>query len=428
MNGLPQAARCEPPGRRRVPDADFARRAAHPLPVWRTRDRKTIVLFWFLVGLSGLLAAIIYAAIIGALLGNIGDSVNQLSLFWSWSKFIHAVSPAARIYDPHALYVFERHVISAHAAYLPFAYPPTLLLLLWPLALPPPAVGLLLWLGVSLASYVWACWHRPWGRLIALAGLMVPSTVAALYYGQISLLVAAFVIGGCRLVGRRPILAGVLFGLAAVKPQFGLLIPIALVSARQWRSIVAAVATVLLSVLVSSMAFGWTAWIRLPDAMKGLSRYIARSPQLARSDPTVTAAFTVLGIGQATTDAVQLMVAGCAAVAIWICFRRGFTPLATAALVVGSILATPYALFYDLPLMSYAVLAVIIERHRSHDPFGTGEIGVLILTVALPVLIVFNPLRVPWGAAILALFLVLILRRIAVTGEGAWRPDRGAAP
>ncbi len=44
-------------------------------------------------------------------------------------------------------------------------------------------------------------------------------------------------IGACRLLGRRPVLAGVLFGLAAVKPQLGLLVPVALISARQWRSV-----------------------------------------------------------------------------------------------------------------------------------------------------------------------------------------------
>jgi alpha-1,2-mannosyltransferase len=402
-----------------IPSLRTGPRGGHRLPVWHMRDRKTRVALRALVAVFVLLALVIYAAIAGEMLGHVADDVNRLSLFWGWSRFLHAVSPAVRIYNPHVLYAFEHDVVSAQAVYLPFAYPPSLLLLIWPLALLPPVASLLLWLGANLACYTWACWHRPWGPRIAMAGLVAPSTLAAMYYGQVSLLVAAFVIGGCRLAGRRPILAGVLFGLAAVKPQFGLLIPIALASARQWRSVVAAVTTVALAAIASGIAFGWATWARWPSALTGLSRYIAHNPQLARSDPTLRAVFSVLGVGPVLSNAAQLGAASCVAVAIWFCFRRGFNPLATAALMVGAILTTPYALFYDLPIVSYAVLAVIIERHQSRDPFGTGEFIALILVVALPVLIVFNPVQVPWGGAVLALFFGFILRRIAATNGAA---------
>lgn len=386
---------------------------------WGTRDRKTRLLFWSLVAALSVLALMVYAAIIEEMLGDIKPCVNTLALFWSWSKFIHVISPAALIYDPHALNTFERGAISAHAMDLPFAYPPSLLLLIWPLGLLPPVPALLLWLGVSAILYAWACWYRPWGPMIAMLGLAMPSTLAALYCGQVSLLIAAFMIGGCRLVGRRPILAGVLLGLATVKPQFGLLVPVALVSARQWRSAIAAATTVLLTVLVSGLAFGWTTWRRLPSAMIGLSKFAARFPQFLRVSPTVTAVLRVYGAGPALTEAAQLSAAACSAVAIWICFRRGFTPLAVAALMVGAFFTTPYAVFYDLPMVSYAVLAVVVERHQSREPFWAGEIFILILVAVLPVLIIANPLEVPWGVTALVLFFGLILRRIATTRRHA---------
>ena len=41
---------------------------------------------------------------------------------------------------------------------------------------------------------------------------------------------------------RRPLIAGILFGLMAYKPQFGLMIPIALAAGGYWRSFSAAAA------------------------------------------------------------------------------------------------------------------------------------------------------------------------------------------
>ena len=226
---------------------------------------------------------------------------------------------------------------------------------------------------------------------------------------------APFVIGGCRLAGRRPILAGLLFGLAAVKPQFGLLIPIALVSARQWRTVIAAATTVGLTAIASGMAFGWATWGRLPSAMTGLSQLMARQTWRDGLSPSVTSGLRLLGAGPVVVDAGQLAASVGAAVAIWVCFRRGFSPLGTAALLVGAVLVTPYAWFYDLPMVSYAVLVVVIDRHQSREPFGTAELAVLILSVALPLLIVAGPPWVPWGIAVLPLLFMAILRRIAAT-------------
>ncbi|MGH7043840.1 MAG: glycosyltransferase family 87 protein, partial [Acetobacteraceae bacterium] len=268
-----------------------------------------------------------------------------------------------------------------------------------------------------LALYVWACWQRPWGGRVALLGLVAPSTLAAVFYTETSLLVAALMIGGCRLVGRRPVLAGVLFGLLAFKPQFGVLIPVALVSARQWRSVIAAGATVVLSVIASGMIFGWATWARLPGALADVSRLVAGLPRVTQFSPTVTAGLRMLGAGPLLTDVVQFGAAAIAAIAVWLCFHRGVTALAAAALMVGAFLATPYAFFYDLTLVSYAVLAIVIERHRSRDSFATWEILVLILAIALPLLFLFNPLRVPWGIVVLPLLFGLILRRSARTGD-----------
>jgi alpha-1,2-mannosyltransferase len=306
-----------------------------------------------------------------------------------------------------------------HGAPLPFAYPPSMRLLIWPLALMPPVAALLLWLGVSLVLYLWACWHRPWGRWIAIAGLVAPSTLAAQLCAQTPLMAANLMIGGCRLAGRRPILAGLLFRLlAAVKPQFGLLLPVALVSLKQWRSIAAAGATFGVTAAAGIAAFGWTAWASFPTAMLDLSRLVARDAGFDSGSPTVIEGLRLLGFRQAQAEVGQLVAAVCTAIVIWVCCRRGPMALALAAVMVGAFLVTPYASAYDLPLASYRVLAVVIERHKSNVPFKTVELFILILVMALPVVMMFHPLHVPWGAIALASLLALIVRSVLLLPPG----------
>jgi len=95
---------------------------------------------------------------------------------------------------------------------------------------------------------------------IPLSDCIRPPAVICLATGQTGLLASAFVVGGFGLVTIRPVLSGILFGLASFKPQPGILIPIALISARLWRTAFVAGMTVMLLVTASGIAFGWSIW------------------------------------------------------------------------------------------------------------------------------------------------------------------------
>jgi hypothetical protein len=127
------------------------------------------------------LALVMHVALVSAFLGDPTAHVNRLGSFWSWSRFLHIVPTASLIYDPRVLYAVLRNHVSAHSHYLPFAYPPTFLLLIWPLAMTSPQVSLPLWLGSGLLLYAWACWERTQPLLGGFVILAAPSTVAALY-------------------------------------------------------------------------------------------------------------------------------------------------------------------------------------------------------------------------------------------------------
>jgi len=78
--------------------------------------------------------------------------------------------------------------------------------------------------------------------------------------GQKGLLSAALLGGALAVLDRRPIVAGFLFGLLAYKPQFGLMIPLALAAGGHWRSFAAAAATIALLAVGAPAAFGPDVW------------------------------------------------------------------------------------------------------------------------------------------------------------------------
>ena len=339
----------------------------------------------------------------------------QLYLFWTWSKFLHE-NAVSLIYHPHFLYAFDRSHFPPWPFNLPFAYPPSILLLVWPLAAASPVNGTLVWLAIGLAAFMWASWQRGRGVLWSTATVafaaIAPSTMVALAWGQVSLLVSALLIGGWRLIDRRPILSGVLFGLASIKPQLGILVPVALVSAGYWRTTISATVTVGLTILASGSAFGWSNWTGLPAALLSLSHVIGASTIFDGNCPTVTAALRMTGVGTFVTTAAQAIATTGAVVSVWLAFRDGAKPLPVALLMTGTFLATPYAVFYDLPLLSYAVALVVADRWDKTGHFANLEIVVLLLSVALPLLILFRIWNAPWGAIVPVALFVTILRAI----------------
>src|SRR5436309_2254785 len=67
-----------------------------------------------------------------------------------------------------------------------------------------------------------------------------PAVFVNLGHGHNGFLTAALLGGALVLLDRRPIVAGVLFGLMAYKPQFGLMIPLVLIATGRWRAFAAA--------------------------------------------------------------------------------------------------------------------------------------------------------------------------------------------
>ncbi|WP_164076627.1 glycosyltransferase 87 family protein, partial [Stenotrophomonas maltophilia] len=75
---------------------------------------------------------------------------------------------------------------------------------------------------------------------VTMVAIGFPAVLVTLGHGHNSFLSAGLIGFGLVLLARRPALAGVLIGLLAFKPQFGLVLPVVLVLGGHWRAALSA--------------------------------------------------------------------------------------------------------------------------------------------------------------------------------------------
>lgn len=245
-----------------------------------------------------------------------------------------------------------------------WGYPPFTLPLFWPLAQLPYFWALAVWTFGLLA--IFSCIvvsqaareNRPYA-LVAL--ILAPACLINILGGQNGFLSASLLIGGALSIDRRPLLAGVLFGLLTFKPHLGLVIPFALLALRAWRVIAAATLTALVLVAISIAMLGIEPWRQYLGVTSAFQLLLIENFDgfYTIMMASILAGARTFGIPFPIAMAVQVAIAlPVLAAACW-AVRRTTDPLRrTAVLVCAVPLVTPYAFNYDLT----AIAAVIVWR------------------------------------------------------------------
>ena len=205
-----------------------------------------------------------------------------------------------------------------------------------------------------------------------------------------------------------------LFGLLAYKPQFGVVLPVALLAGLYWRAIIAAAATVAAMTLATLAAFGPATWLAFRDSL-AFTRTVVLE-QGSTGWEKIQSAFSAVrmwggGIGAAyavQTAVTLLVLAGLA----WLWARRGADwRLRAAAVLPAALLTTPYCLDYDMMLLGPAL--ALLVAHGLARGFAPWERTVLAAVWCAPLLarMVAAVTLVPLGLlSMLALFGLVLAR------------------
>ena len=363
-------------------------------------------------------------------------------------------------FDPPQQFAREQAIFGAATQFYGWHYPPYFLFVAAPLALLPYGLALAVWQGVTLGLYLlvmwaivassfrgaqsaspesivtelkeqapqpdlWQSWlWIPDSRFAAsgmtaewlLLALAFPAVLINIGHGQNGFLTAALLGGALVALDRRPLLAGILFGLLVYKPQYGLLLPIVLGISGRWKCFGAAAATVAVLTIATTLTFGASVWSAFLD-----STHFTRTVVLEQGNTGWYKIQSVFAWARMWGAPIPLayVVQGIATVALatalaWLWRSAAPYPLKAAALCLATILATPYSFDYDMMVLAPAIAFLAVDGFvRGFGPWEKTLLAALWL-VPLIARSVAHVTLVPLGVpAMLAMF-VLILRRSEV--------------
>ncbi len=393
------------------------------MPELRKPDR----LFPVLVALCVLLPALVYLGkgvvenllVAGTGLENIAGTVagSDFVAFYAAGQVTNE-SGAAASYDEsrhHAAIV----AIAGSELNMTWLYPPTILLIVAPLAALPFLPAMWIWVTMQIGVMAAAIWRiAPHPATPALA-LLFPGVAHNTFAGQNGTLTAALIGFGMWALPTRPWLAGLFFGLISYKPHLALLIPICLLAGRHFRALAAMIVTGIGLALLGLAVFGFDAWLTFAvqisggvDADSVRDLRWSRMPSVMMALHHATAAY-----GLAATIQGLVALFSVAAVA-WIWWRSDDIALRAMALCAGTFLSTPWIYDYDLAMFVVPLAFLAWQaRLRGLNP-ETSAVLALIWVGPLLVLILPHALDQQLGplfaAAVLAYALVRAARPATV--------------
>jgi len=271
--------------------------------------------------------------------------------------------------EPYDLPVHLANMKAAFGQDCRFAwhYPPVFLLPAAAMALMEPQPAYLLWTALSLALFALAMRVAAGRTDVAFVALAHPLVLSNLAYGQNGLFTASLLTLGAVLVDRRPLLAGLCFGLLAYKPHFAVLAPLLLLVTGRRDCLAACLSTVLTLCLASLALFGTGPWVSFFATLGDTNRIILQSAAAGLDlNASAFGAVRLLGGSMAAAWAAQALVAVLALGLACQAWRRLTDPaLRAAVLVAVAPLLSPYLPVYDLAPVVPATLLLAMVAYRA---------------------------------------------------------------
>ena len=293
-------------------------------------------------------------------------------------------------------------------------YPPSFLFVAETLARLPYGWSFAIWIGVSLGLYglaIGAVARRYSAMIVAFAA---PWTLACAIVGQNGFLTASLFGLALVTLEKRPRLSGLLLALLTYKPQFGLLIPLALAMDGRWRTMAFAVAGAVVLIGLSSAAFG-------PDTLTAFVQGLPHTTQTLVTNggvgwaklQSVYGLTRALGGSDGIGWAAQCVMTLTAAILVAVTWRsQAPFNLKAATLTAAAALSTPYIFVYDMPLLAVAV--AFLYRQRRFDRWDYSALALASLTVALGS--IFST-AIPLGIFASLMIAATALRQVAENSE-----------
>lgn len=301
-----------------------------------------------------------YAVVVTVWLSD-GYETVDFTAFWA-ASWLALNDAAGGVFDTAKIAQAQAVVFPDGGYVYRWLYPPIFLFFVLPLALMPYAVSYCAWTLSTLCGYGWALSKFVAVRWMVPALLAFPGTLMNLLTGQNGLLLASLFTAAAWNLERRPIAAGVFIGLITVKPQFGILWPIALLCGGHWRALAAAAFTTVALALGAAIAFGGELWVDFARQIAMIQQGLDGGQVSWIKIPTFYGGARLFGLDQGTAYIIHFSLASAVTVAMcWLWSRQTPMSLRIASLTVASLLVLPRLLVYDSALLLLPLVLLVRE-------------------------------------------------------------------
>lgn len=337
---------------------------------------------------------------------------TDFSNVYAAGTYVREGTPA-RAYVPAAQHAREQAIFGADTPFFGWHYPPFFLLIAGALAALPYLWALLAYQLVTLALYARAQWQLLPQPLALVAAIAFPAVLVNFTHGHNGFLTATLLGMGLLWLPTRPVLAGIALGLLAYKPQFGLLIPLALLAGMHGRAFASASLTVGVLAAAVTVLYGPGIWQAFVDSLPFTRDVVLEQGGTGfHKLPTIFAWVRLWGGSIDQAYAAQGLVQLVAALFVWRAWRSTQShEIKAAGLIVACLLSTPYMLDYDL--MALAPALALWVRAGLRDGFAPYEKSALVFAFIMPLFarMVAQHALLPVGVWSLLLLGVLLVKR-----------------
>ncbi|MBB2932736.1 glycosyltransferase family 87 protein [Paraburkholderia silvatlantica] len=356
---------------------------------------------------------------------NISPPGWDFAVFWS-ASWLALHGPAANVFNTALIehLALPLQNILPSQLVTPWTYPPTFLLVVLPAAWLPFQISYLVYLFAGIALAFLACTRiLPPARSFSwwMPIVAFPASWIVAHAGQNSFLTFGLLGLGITCLETRPRLAGILFGLLAIKPQLGVVIPVALLVSRNWRAFASAALTVGMFCGLAGLVLGLDTFARFAQALPAFNQFVVQhSDHWPHGISTVFGAARHFGMALPVAYGLHAVVAVLATcVVVWLWAARASFELRAAALVLATLLVPTYLMPYDLLLLGLPILWLV--RDGARNGWTRGD-GVVMVCAWLAPLSFYTPQQ--WAASAYVPLFTFVLLLVVVRRYLARRVGR----
>lgn len=315
-----------------------------------------------------------------------------------------AAGRLARFGHPELAYHAEAHravemIVANMGGLMPFPYPPPFLFAVIPFAFQPYWLAYVAWILVTAGLFLAA--SRPYLRpRFAFAH---PAGIVNAVIGQNGFLTCSIFLFGLSALAARPFTAGAIFGLLVIKPQLVVLVPVALLAARQWKAIGGAALSAAALIALAALAFGLEPYRGFLAMTGEYAGFMSADRWNWAEQASVFAFLRFFGLPQAVALTAQGVAALIAVILTWRAWASGVERRG-AVLAAATLLVPPYVFTYDSLLLVLPIAALLADGAR---PWRVAIVWLLLLLPLLGHLGLYpGPNTVPVAAALCLWWLV----------------------